>query len=42
VQRFAHIKQVYAGSVHKKGLRSRVDGETSGDFGRMLLAIVGQ
>ncbi|UZJ54587.1 hypothetical protein CBS101457_003907 [Exobasidium rhododendri] len=40
--RFEEIKRAYAATQSKKGLRNRVDGETSGDYKRMLLAIVGQ
>lgn len=39
--RFEEIKRYYAATIHKKGLAHRVSGETSGDYKRMLLAIVG-
>ncbi|PWN42125.1 Annexin [Ceraceosorus guamensis] len=39
--RFNEVKMAYAGLVNKKGLRSRVAGETSGDYGRFLEALVG-
>ncbi|KAL9937040.1 hypothetical protein V8E36_004275 [Tilletia maclaganii] len=41
-QRFEHIKQAYAHKHSKKGLKNRVEGETSGDYKRALSAIVGQ
>jgi annexin A7/11 len=39
--RFEEVKRVYAATQSKKGLYSRVDGETSGDYKRMMLAIIG-
>jgi annexin A7/11 len=38
---FEQIKQAYAATQSKKGLRARVEGETSGDYKRMLVAIIG-
>ncbi|CAD6885550.1 unnamed protein product [Tilletia controversa] len=39
--RFEEIKRCYALKYHKKGLANRVKGETSGDYERALLAIIG-
>lgn len=39
--RFEEVKRVYAATQHRKGLRSRVEGETSGDYKRFLAAVVG-
>lgn len=39
--RFEEIKRVYQATQNKKGLRSRVDGETSGDYKRFLIAVIG-
>ncbi|CAO1628847.1 unnamed protein product [Parajaminaea phylloscopi] len=39
--RFEEVKRCYAHTVHKKGLRHRVEGETSGDYKRMLVAVIG-
>ena len=39
--RFEEIKRVYAATQSKKGLKSRVDGETSGDYKRFMVAIIG-
>ncbi|GAC93705.1 hypothetical protein PHSY_001270 [Pseudozyma hubeiensis SY62] len=36
-----HIKPAYAQLFHKKGLKNRVEGETSGDYKRMLSAMLG-
>lgn len=38
---FEQLKQAYAATQSKKGLRARVEGETSGDYKRMLSAIIG-
>lgn len=35
------VKPAYAQSYHKKGLKNRVEGETSGDYKRMLSAMIG-
>ncbi|EST09621.2 Annexin repeat [Kalmanozyma brasiliensis GHG001] len=35
------IKPAYAQLFHKKGLKNRVEGETSGDYKRMLSAMIG-
>jgi annexin A7/11 len=40
-QRFEEVKRAYAAEHHKKGLKSRVEGETSGDYERMLVAVIG-
>jgi len=39
--RFEEVKRAYAATQSKKGLKSRVDGETSGDYKRFLLSIIG-
>ena len=39
--RFEEVKRAYAATQHKKGLRNRVEGETSGDYKRMLVGLVG-
>jgi annexin A7/11 len=39
---FEQLKHIYASTQSKKGLRARVSGETSGDYKRMLEAIIGQ
>lgn len=39
--RFEEVKRCYVHTVHKRGLRSRVEGETSGDYKRMLSAVIG-
>lgn len=41
-RRFEAVKADYAARHHKKGLLDRVSGETSGDYKRMLCAIVGR
>lgn len=38
---FEEVKRAFASTQSKKGLKSRVDGETSGDYKRFLLAIIG-
>lgn len=40
-RRFEDIKAEYARTQHKKGLRNRVEGETSGDYKRFLAAVIG-
>ncbi|PWN53434.1 Annexin [Violaceomyces palustris] len=39
--RFEQVKRAYAATQNKKGLKNRIEGETSGDYKRMLCAIVG-
>lgn len=39
--RFEEVKRCYAHTMHKKGLKNRIEGETSGDYKRFLSAIVG-
>ncbi|PWY98369.1 Annexin [Testicularia cyperi] len=39
--RFEAVKSAYAQIHHKKGLKNRVEGETSGDYKRMLGAMIG-
>ncbi|EPQ29823.1 uncharacterized protein PFL1_02496 [Pseudozyma flocculosa PF-1] len=39
--RFEEVKRAYAAVCHKKGLKHRVEGETSGDYKRMMSAMVG-
>lgn len=40
-QRFEHVKQAYVAHQHKKGLKNRVEGETSGDYKKMMSSLVG-
>lgn len=39
--RFEMVKRVYKDTQSKRGLKKRIDGETSGDYKRFLLAVVG-
>ncbi|KAN0060017.1 hypothetical protein ACQY0O_007990 [Thecaphora frezii] len=39
--RFEDVKRAYAAVCHKKGLKNRVEGEVSGDYKRMLCAMIG-
>lgn len=39
--RFEEVKRVYSATQSKRGLRARVEGETSGDYKRMLGAVIG-
>lgn len=39
--RFEEVKRIFAMTQSKNGLRARVDGETSGDYGKFLLAVIG-
>ncbi|KAK0556625.1 hypothetical protein OC844_005803, partial [Tilletia horrida] len=39
--RFEEVKRCYALKHSKKGLKNRVEGETSGDYKRALSAVVG-
>lgn len=40
-QRFEMVKRIYRDTQSKRGLAKRIDGETSGDYKRFLLAVVG-
>lgn len=39
--RFEEVKRAYAATQSRKGLKARVEGETSGDYERFLVAIIG-